>query len=406
MTTNDQCPSHNIEAEKKVLGAMIRDVGAILWARENLKPEMFYQQSYKIIFETILHVSSKNEKGFVDLTTICEKLEIDDNLKRVGGPYELTNLAQSVATSANVDYHGAIVIERYQRRSIAHQAQIILSKIQTVKDIEEITEEINKQAQFVQINTKDSGLRQIKHFIMPVIENIQDQIERSLTGTIGLKDIQTGLPQIDRFTGGMDRGEMIVLGARPSAGKTALAIQIAGYVAGNHGPVAFFTLEMPTKQIVKRELCGRAEIPVSAINRGRISKEDIQALLQKTEEFDDLPLYLDDEGSLAIERIRTRAESLHADVGKIALVVIDYLQLMGLPKLDQQATLNNKLEHISKNVKALAKHLDCPVLLLSQLTRTNVRDKRKPRLEDLRGSGGMEQDADMVWFLHTENEGR
>lgn len=387
----------NLDAEKKVLGAMIRDRKAILRARDILTPADFYQPSHQILYETMLAIDRSGRP--VDLLILADALQLKGQITEAGGPLYLAELVNCVATSVNVQYHAGIVRDKAIRRRLIRNTQQLAADA-PLEDLEVLQNRAYRQALALLPPDAKTGLRPIREFLQPCLDKTQERIAHAQQGRRGLKDIQTGLIDLDRFTGGWDRGELIVLGARPSEGKTSLACRIAEGVAERGGTVLFFSLETKAMGIVERLLHGRARFPLSASNTGAITGGDAGKLLEAAAWFDSLKIYIDDSRGLTPEQISARAERVKFEAGPLDLVIIDYLQLMGAPPDIRRCGLREAVTFLTNQCQILPERLDCPLLLLSQLTRDCERENRRPRLDDLRESGAIEQDASQVWLIH------
>jgi len=387
----------NLDAEKKVLGAMIRDRKAIPRARDILTPADFYQPSHQILYETMLAIDRSGRP--VDLLILADALQLKGQITEAGGPLYLAELVNCVATSVNVQYHAGIVRDKAIRRRLIRNTQQLAADA-PLEDLEVLQNRAYRQALALLPPDAKTGLRPIREFLQPCLDKTQERIAHAQQGRRGLKDIQTGLIDLDRFTGGWDRGELIVLGARPSEGKTSLACRIAEGVAERGGTVLFFSLETKAMGIVERLLHGRARFPLSASNTGAITGGDAGKLLEAAAWFDSLKIYIDDSRGLTPEQISARAERVKFEAGPLDLVIIDYLQLMNVPPDIRRCGLREAVTFLTNQCQILPERLDCPLLLLSQLTRDCERENRRPRLDDLRESGAIEQDASQVWLIH------
>lgn len=410
----------NIEAEQSVIGAMLIDKNAVEEIAEQLKPDDFYRQAHRVIFRTMLALYSKNEA--VDMVTVTDELKKTGKLNDVGGVSYITMLANIVPTAANVKYHARIVAEKSILRQLVETgtyiAEMGYDETGTVKDI---------------INTANKSILQIAKRktgtdFVPVADLIAETLNR-IEAAMELKEpvngLRTGFKDLDYMTAGLHPSDFIILAARPSMGKTALALNIAQNVAirGSHNGeppkrIAFFSLEMSTEQLVERMLCAEACVDAQKLRTGLLDNVDEE---ERTEIFRRLWIAYDrlksaqifiDETSTNVKEMRSRARRLQAEAG-LDLIIIDYLQLMrGTEKHKNIENRNSEVSEISRGLKALARELNVPVIALSQLSRSVEKRKnnRKPILSDLRESGSLEQDADIVLLLYRddyykENEG-
>ncbi len=394
--TQDRTPPHNLEAEKKVLGAMIRDMEAIHRAHEILGADAFYQPSHQKIYDALIELSSKNTA--IDLTTLSDLLERKGELKAIGGPYYLIEMAQSVATSANIDYHAAIVRERGMRRKLIRQCSEIIKEAYEGED--EAEQILNRaESSIFQLSQQRSGrsFNPVGKFLDTAMEKIQLAHEQSgaLTG------LASGFRDLDKLTSGFQKSDLIILAARPSVGKTSLVLNIAEYAALSGIPVGIFSLEMSSEQIAERVLCSQARVNLKHLRSGYFTKREASTLLKTAGKIYDIPLYIDDTPSLNPTDVFSRSRRLKSECPGLGLLIIDYLQLMSARKSSDNR--QQEVSEISRSLKILARDLDIPIIACSQLSRAvEKRDDHVPRLSDLRESGAIEQDADLVAFLHRE----
>lgn len=394
MTNTDRSLPHNLEAEKALLGSIIRDIEAALTAQQILPIEALYQPSHQTIFRIVLEMVFGGIP--VDLQTLSAELEKCGELKNVGGPGYIYELVDGVPSSANIEHYAGIVRDRWLRRCIIRQAHDLTNEaFNSIDDAEVIADRFYKNYLDNKLNNS-KPLTEISSFLGDVVESIQIKIERAKNGHVQ-KEIPFGFPDLDSLTGGMDRGEMIVLAARPSEGKTALLVGIADNVARKGKTVAFFSLEMQSQQIATRVICQRCKIPYHSTKLRDFSREDSHKLFAGLDESGKLPIYIDDTSAISVESIFSKAQRQKISSG-LDLVIIDYLQLIGCPDKERFG-LREKIAHISHSIKSIAKRLNCPVLVASQLSRECEKQNREPQMSDLRESGDIEQDADSVIFL-------
>lgn len=377
---------HNIEAERKTLAAMMRDKTAVVKVQNILTSDDFYTPAHRKIFSVILDLSVKGI--YDDLTSLSDELTRRGELEEIGGAVSLMEIAGSVITAVSVDYHTAIVREKaIRRRAIrnAHQqAQEAVSG-----DLDALASKAYQDALAIVPASKSSGFRRIDTFLDRTIETVQERMRRRSSGKPH-KDIATGITDFDRYYGGFNRQELIILAARPSEGKSALAAQITLNVA-ERGNVAFVSCEMSGEEILGRTLGNQ---------KGANDAETAKAVLRRASGLQQLNLFFDDSPGIRIDQLAARCERLKIEIGKLDLLVIDYLQLLhATPDMNRFPRIE-KITFLSGECKALARRLDCPILLLSQLNRSCEHENRPPRLSDLRDSGSIEQDADIVAFIH------
>lgn len=403
----ERVPPQNIEAEQSVLGAMLIDKEAIAKVTEILNMDDFYREAHRVIFGAMLELYNKNEA--VDLITVTDILRRDNKLEDVGGIAYITSLANVVLTAANVKYHAEIVAEK----SVLRQ----LVKVST--EIAAMGYEANDEVG-VLLDTAESRILEISNRkkkadftpISAVLMDSVQSIEKLLNNKGGLTGVPTGFNDLDKLTSGLHPSDFIILAARPSMGKTALALNIVQNVAlrahkrvgGDPRSVAFFSLEMSKEQLVNRMLCAEANIDSQRLRVGEMNDKDWDALWAACDTMSKAKIYIDDTAGITVMDMRSRARRLKAEHG-LDLIVVDYLQLMqGSGKRNTSGDRQQEVSEISRSLKALARELDVPVLALSQLSRgVEARQVKRPMLSDLRESGSLEQDADIVAFLYRED---
>ena len=403
----ERVPPQSIEAEQSVLGAMLIDKEAIAKVTEVLNADDFYREAHRVIYTAMLELYNKNEA--VDLITVTDILRRDNKLEDIGGIAYITSLANIVLTAANVKYHADIVAEK----SVLRQ----LVKVST--EIAAMGYEANDEVG-VLLDTAESRILEISNRkkkadftpISAVLMDSVQSIEKLLNNKGGLTGIPTGFNDLDKLTSGLHPSDFIILAARPSMGKTALALNIVQNVAlrahkrvgGDPRSVAFFSLEMSKEQLVNRMLCAEASIDSQRLRIGEMSDKDWDALWAACDTMSKAKIYIDDTAGITVMDMRSRARRLKAEHG-LDLIVVDYLQLMqGSGKRNTSGDRQQEVSEISRSLKALARELDVPVLALSQLSRgVEARQVKRPMLSDLRESGSLEQDADIVAFLYRED---
>ena len=403
----ERVPPQRIEAEQSVLGAMLIDKEAIAKVTEVLNADDFYREAHRVIFTAMLELYNKNEA--VDLITVTDILRRDNKLEDIGDIAYITSLANIVLTAANVKYHADIVAEK----SVLRQ----LVKVST--EIAAMGYEANDEVG-VLLDTAESRILEISNRkkkadftpISAVLMDSVQSIEKLLNNKGGLTGIPTGFNDLDKLTSGLHPSDFIILAARPSMGKTALALNIVQNVAlrahkrvgGDPRSVAFFSLEMSKEQLVNRMLCAEANIDSQRLRVGEMNDKDWDALWAACDTMSKAKIYIDDTAGITVMDMRSRARRLKAEHG-LDLIVVDYLQLMqGSGKRNTSGDRQQEVSEISRSLKALARELDVPVLALSQLSRgVEARQVKRPMLSDLRESGSLEQDADIVAFLYRED---
>ncbi len=392
----DQIPPQAIEAEMAVLGAMMLDRDAIAKAIEILDESCFYLNQHAKIFSCILSIYDRNEA--VDLITLTEELRKRGELESLGGAVYLENLLSSVATSANIEHHAKIVLEKATlRKLIDASTQIIHEAYNGQADVSEIIDRAERKIFAI----SDSKLRQGFVAMQDIVKDSFETVEQLYQQKRYVTGLETGFKDLDTKTSGLQRGEFIVIAGRPSMGKTSFALNIAGHVALRHKiPVAIFSLEMTKEQLMLRMLCSEARVKAESVRRGYVSKQDWGRLTTAAGVLHDAPIFIDDSPDLNVLEMRAKTRRLKSEVD-LGLVIVDYLQLIrghGRAENRQQ-----EISHISRSLKALAKELNIPVVALSQLSRAveqRERKEKRPILSDLRESGAIEQDADVVLFIY------
>ncbi|MCD6117613.1 replicative DNA helicase [bacterium] len=393
-TVFDRIPPQSIEAEEAVLGSMLLDNDCIGKLIEILNPESFYKTAHQKIFSCCIELYEKNEP--VDVITLAETLKIKKILDDVGGAYYLTELSESVPSSANVAFHAKIVHQKYLlRKLIQESANIARDSYEAQYDVYEILDKSEQRIFGIsdnQIRKSYQGIKEIMHETMRKIDKLHKR-KGSVTG------VPTGFAKLDEYTSGFQPSELVIIAGRPSMGKTAFSLNIAKYAASEGVPVGFFSLEMSSDQLAMRLLSAEARIDAHSVRTGRMSKEEWRQIGIFSGKVAELPIFVDDTPGLSVLELRAKARRLkkEADIG---MVVIDYLQLMQGPR--NVESRQQEISVISRSLKALSKELDVPVVALSQLSRaveTRGGDKR-PMLSDLRESGAIEQDADVVLFVY------
>ncbi|MCX7845931.1 MAG: replicative DNA helicase [Dictyoglomaceae bacterium] len=390
-------PPHNEEAEQAVLGAMLLSRDAIAKVIEVLRPESFYYEHNSIIFRIIIDLF---EKGLpVDLVSVTEELRSKQLLERVGGSVYLTSLLEVVPTAANVEYYSQIVAEKALLRRLINVGTEIVSFGYRENESPEYLVDKAEQLIFEIAEThRLSGPIPLRDLLAKSFKEIEKlhQTGRPYTG------IPTGFWDLDRRTGGLQPSDLILVAARPGMGKTSFCLNIAQYIAIEEKlPVVVFSLEMSSFQLALRMLGSEAGIDIHRLRTGQVRENEWPKLAKAFGKLAEAPIYVDDSPNLTVMEMRARARRLKAERG-LSLIIVDYLQLIRL--LDKNKTEHQEISEISRGLKSLARELNIPVIAISQLSRAvETRAERRPQLSDLRGSGGLEQDADVVIFLYREN---
>ncbi|MBI5124297.1 MAG: replicative DNA helicase [Candidatus Omnitrophica bacterium] len=392
----DKVPPQSLEAEMAVLGSMLLDREAISIAIELLEGQCFYKDAHKKIYLALTKLYDENKA--VDLVTVVEELKKTGALDEVGGPAYLANIASSVPTSANISHYAKIVKEKHILRSLINAStQIAAECYNTSQDADNL---VDKAEQIIfEIASKKVEARSVplRDIIKGSIETIDSLYQRkeSITG------LATGFRDLDMKTAGLQPSDLIVVAGRPSMGKSALVTCIAEHVGVvEKKPVAFFSLEMSKEQLVQRMLCSHARVDAHKVRTGFLSQADWPRLVTAAGKLSDAPVFIDDSPGISLMELRAKARRMKAQ-HDVQLIVLDYLQLMqGPAKSDSR---QQEISEISRSLKALARELNVPLIAISQLSRAvEQRSDHRPQLSDLRESGAIEQDADLVILLLRE----
>lgn len=403
----ERVPPQNIEAEQAVLGAMLIDKEAIAKATEVLSADDFYREAHRVIFSAMLELYNKNEA--VDMVTVTEILKRDNKLEDIGGIAYITSLANVVLTAANVKYHADIVAEKsVLRQLVCVSTEIAAMGYEANEDVGTLLDTAESRILEISNRKKKTDFTAINDVLMDSVQSIESLLQNKG----GLTGLPAGFADLDKLTSGLHPSDFIILAARPSMGKTALALNIVQNVAlrahkvigGEPRSVAFFSLEMSKEQLVNRMLCAEAGIDSQRLRVGEMHDEDWTHLWDACDTMSRAKIYIDDTAGITAMDMRSRARRLKAEHG-LDLIVVDYLQLMqGSGKRNYSGDRQQEVSEISRSLKALARELDVPVLALSQLSRSvESRQVKRPMLSDLRESGSLEQDADIVAFLYRED---
>ena len=400
MATSDalKVPPHDVEAEKSVLGGILIDTSSINLVAEFLKPDHFYLQEHQSIYSSMLTLFDKQQP--IDLVTISDQLKSGGTLKKVGGKSYLSDLINTVPTSAYIEHYGRIIVGHYVKRKLIELSSRLIEKAFDEKgDTKKMLDEAEVQIFALAQSHLHQDFIELKELLAESFERLEQFMKK---GT-HLRGVPTGFKDLDNKLAGMQDSNLLILAARPAIGKTTLALNIASHVATKEKiPVGFFSLEMSKEELVDRLLVGKADIDAWRLKTGRLSDEDYKKLTEAMGELSEAPIYIDDTPGASILEMRTKARKLKVE-RNIKLIIVDYLQLA-----DSGRRFDNRVQEvsfISQGLKNLARELKIPVLAISQLSRAvEQRGSRKPQLADLRESGAIEQDADVVMFIYHEEE--
>jgi replicative DNA helicase len=389
-------PPQNIEAEQAVLGGVFLRNSIFHSLVDILQEDDFYSPVHKTIFQIFFDLYRRNIP--IDLVTVAEELQKKNRLEEVGGAVYLTSLTESVASAANALSYAAIVREKAVRRHLIHEsASIITSAFESGEETDALLDKAEQSIFRISESRAKSGFRSSNELVVQVFEQLEQRFERKelITG------VPTGYHKFDEITAGLQRTDLVIIAGRPSMGKTAFGLNIAMRAAvGNEVPVAIFSLEMSKEQLMMRMLCAWGKVDLSRMRSGFLQDEDWARLYQAAESLSNAPLYIDDTPALDPMELRARCRRLKGEKG-LGLVIVDYLQLMHTNQ--RKDSREQEISHISRNLKSLAKEVDVPVVALAQLNRkVEERTNKRPLLSDLRESGAIEQDADLIVFLYRD----
>lgn len=396
-------PPQALEIEEAVIGACLNEKEAFGSISDIIRPESFYDSKHCEIFRAIQTLSANDRP--VDILTVTEHLRATGKIEDAGGPVYIAELSQRVLSSAHLEYHASIIAQK----ALARQLISYSSRIQTLaydegQDIQELMQKADGELFELSKTNMKKDFTQIN----PVIEQAYDLLREAASRTDGLSGLSSGFPSLDKMTSGWQNSDLIIIAARPAMGKTAFVLSMAKNIAVDQRvPVAMFSLEMANVQLVNRLIVNVCEIPGEKIKSGQLADYEWTQLDFKVRDLVDAPLYVDDTPSLSVFELRTKARRLVKQYG-VKIIIIDYLQLMNASGMSYNSR-QEEVSTISRSLKGLAKELNIPIIALSQLNRSvenrvgadaNSPDSKRPQLSDLRESGAIEQDADMVCFIH------
>ena len=386
-----------VDLEEAVLGAMLLEKEALSVIIDILKPESFYKPAHQSVYRAILSLFNNSEP--VDILTVTQELRKTGELEIAGGAYAISQLTTRIASAANAEYHARIVAQKYLQRELIRISTETINK--AYEDGSDVFDLLDSATQGV-FELLDSNVRKQHDKMSSLISAAIKQIEIASQQTSGVTGVPSGFTALDRVTSGWQKSDLVILAARPGMGKTAFVLTIARNAAVDfQKPTAIFSLEMSSLQLVNRLISGEAELDQTKIRKGNLENYEWQQLNSRISKLSKAPLYIDDTPALSIFELRAKARRLKENHG-ISLIIIDYLQLMTAGS-EAKGNREQEISFISRSLKALAKELDIPIIALSQLSR-NVEQRstgsKRPQLSDLRESGAIEQDADMVMFIY------
>jgi replicative DNA helicase len=394
--SSHKLPPQHIEAEQSILGGILIENEAINRVTEILDADDFYREAHRKIFNALINLSERDEPA--DLITLTNELRKIDQLDSIGGASYIASLIDSVPTAANIQYYARIVKEKaILRKLIQTSTEIITQSYEDRGDVEGFLDEAERS--IFEISEK-----RVRPSFYPIREIVKESFA-TIEKLFKKKELVTGVPsgfkELDRMTAGFQPSDLIIIAGRPSMGKTAFCLDVAEYAAINNKiPVAIFSLEMSKEQLVIRMLCSQAHVEGTRLRTGYLNESDWPKLTIAAGSLSESPIYIDDTAALSVLELRAKARRLKSDHG-LGMVIVDYLQLMkGRSRVESR---QQEISEISRSLKALAKELNIPVIAVSQLSRkTEERTGNRPQLSDLRESGAIEQDADLILFIYRD----
>ena len=396
LASQGRIPPQAVDLEEVVLGALMLEKEAVNEVIDILTPEAFYKEAHQKIFKAIKDLFGKSEP--IDILTVTNELKQNGELEEVGGAYYISKLTNRVVSAANIEYHARIIMQKHiQRELIVISSQTISKAFEDTTDVFDLLDEAENSL----FQVSENNLRRSYSSMQDLVGKAITEIQNAKNSDQKLRGVPSGYTELDRITQGWQKSDLIILAARPSMGKTAFALNLARNAAVDfHRPIAFFSLEMSSVQLVTRLISTETSLTADKLRSGDLAEHEWQQLNTKVTPLVDAPIYIDDTPQLSIFELRAKCRRLKQQ-HDIQMIFIDYLQLM-TAKTERGGNREQEISMISRSLKALAKELEIPVLALSQLSR-NVETRpgsKKPILSDLRESGAIEQDADMVMFIY------
>ena len=388
-------PPQAIDVEEAVLGALMLERDAYITVADIIDTPSFYKEEHQKIFDAIKKLSGKEKP--VDLLMVTQELKDREQLDEIGGPGYITQLTRRVASAAHTEFHARIIAQKFiQRELIRVSSEIQTKSYDDTIDVDDLID-FSESSLF---KVAEGNIKKETRPIKPVLIEAIQQIEKARNQKDGLSGVPSGFTGLDRITSGWQRTDLIIIAARPAMGKTAFVLSMARNIAVDHNrPVAIFSLEMSSIQLVNRLISAETELGAEKIKTGRLEEYEWQQLNQRIKALDNAPLFIDDTPALSIFELRAKCRRLKMQYD-IQIIIVDYLQLM-TAGTDTRGSREQEVSMISRSLKAIAKELDVPIVALSQLNRSvESREGKRPQLSDLRESGAIEQDADIVTFIH------
>ena len=392
-TLNDKVPPHNIEAEQAVLGALLLNWSAMAEVVSTLRPDRFYSLSNQVIYEAMVKLYTKSATG--DTISLINELTVENKLEQAGGAAYIASLTDTVPSAANIDYYANMVLDRAARRDLIHiSSELKASSFDLQKESDSLLDEAEQKIFALAEKNETTQIYSAQNIMVKEIELIEARYKskNQFTG------VPTGFAKLDTYTSGFQDSELIIIGARPSIGKTALALSMIQNIAcEKHIPCGFFSLEMPYESIGMRLLAQEARVPMNKIRSGMLKIDDVKKIQDAAGRWFEAPLYTVDTPNMKLLDLRAVARRMVKNQG-VKIIFIDYIGLISTD--DPTAPVFEQVSLISKSLKALARELSIPIVALCQVARDA--EGQEPNLAQLRGSGSIEQDADVVMFLHRD----
>ena len=411
MTTTDnqilsslKTPPSSIEAEQFLIGGVLLDENAFDYIAGVIFPKHFYRKEHQIIYEHVIKLRSENKN--VDAITISESLKQNSQLEYVGGIEYLHNLVESTVSATNIKSYAEIIRERFILRELISASNNIADSAYSPqgRNVDQILDESEQKIFNIKdLNTSNKQFTEFKDLLDEVIKKMMEAAQRE--DKDGITGVATHYTDLDQYTSGLQRGELIIIAGRPGMGKTSFALNIAENIAlKNKMPAAVFSLEMPAVQLVQRMLSSCARVDQSVIKRGDVTHDDMEKIFIAMNELKSAPIHIAETSGINVIDLRARARRLSDRVGKLGVIVIDYVQIMSGINSGSNSNRAQEIAEISRSLKTLAIELDVPIILLSQLNRdVESRTDRRPNISDLRESGALEQDADIILLLYRDD---
>lgn len=394
----ERIPPQNLEAEMALIGSVLIDREIMALVTEMISPQDFYSHIHEQLFTALAHLFERGEP--LDKITLVEELRRRGQLERVGGPAYISSMMEAIPTAASSEYYARIIREKALLRGLIHiGSQVATLGFESEDDVESA---LDKSEQLIY----EIGRRQSRGDFTPISKLLKpafEQIDKLYHDQGQKTGLTSGFRDIDQYTAGLHPGNFIILAARPAMGKTSMALNMAAAAAKESGlPIAIFSLEMTNEELVSRLLCAESRIDAQRLRKGNLAPEDWEKISYGMGVLSEMPIYVDDSGAVTVTELRSRCRRLHSSVG-LGAVFIDYLQLVRPSALNRNANRNEELSDICRVLKATAKELKIPIIALAQLNRAvESRQDKRPMLADLRDSGSIEQEADLVAFLYRD----